>query len=152
MTTETFRKTATVEARVWDPNNPEHVLSWLDAAGAHYKILDGGRLGIGTLESGDDVDRHAAKPGDRVLQGIGGEFYACDAAIFSKSYEPSDASPTVYRQAATRDGLLYQHECGRVRAFNRPPTSGECRVGDIRCQFESDAATTWQALYRAEGA
>lgn len=82
-----FRKTATVEARRWNPDNSGPVLGWLDEAGAFYRIFDDGRLGIGTLESGDDVDRHAAKPGDWVLRGAAGEFYAHDGALFSQNYE-----------------------------------------------------------------
>lgn len=82
-----FRKTATTEGRRWNPDDPHLVLNWLADAGAHYKVLDGGRLGIGTLESGDDLDRHAAKPGDWVLRGPAGEFYAHDGELFQQNYE-----------------------------------------------------------------
>jgi hypothetical protein len=82
-----YRKTATVEARQWNPDSPLEVLTWLANAGASFHVFDDGRLGIGTLESGDGMDRHAGKPGDWVIRGAGGEFYACDADIFARTYE-----------------------------------------------------------------
>lgn len=84
---ERFRKTTITEGMRWDPDNPQPVIDWLETNGCHYAVLDGGRLGIGTLESGDGLDRHAGKPGDMVLRGGGGEFYCHDADLFAKAYE-----------------------------------------------------------------
>ena len=86
MTIQEFRKTATIQAQRWDPKHPA-VLDWMREFGAHFAVLDGDRLGIGTLESGDGLDRHAAKPGDWIARGPSGEFYAIDADVFSRTYE-----------------------------------------------------------------
>lgn len=82
-----FRKTATVQARRWNPEEPFHVTDWLTAGGTRYLVFADGRLGIGTFESGANLDSHAAKPGDWVLQGAAGEFWACDSDIFQRTYE-----------------------------------------------------------------
>jgi hypothetical protein len=82
-----YRKTATVEARRWNPDSPHEVFTWLANGGARFQVFDDGRLGIGTLESGDGLDLHAGKPGDWVIRGAAGEFYACDADIFARTYE-----------------------------------------------------------------
>lgn len=84
------KKVLIVDAERWDPSNPEPVLDWLGAHGCHYAVLPDGRLGIGTLESGKGLDRHAGKPGDYVIRGIKGEFYVCDAEIFQDSYDPEE--------------------------------------------------------------
>lgn len=83
-----FRKRPVViDAIRWNPDNPQPTLDWLTAHGCHHAVLDGGRLGVGTLESGDDLDRHAGKPGDYVIKGVAGEFYVCDADVFASTYE-----------------------------------------------------------------
>lgn len=86
LTEGVFRKTATIEARRWDPANPHRVTAWIAEGGFRYEVLPGDRLGIGTLESGDGLDLHSAKPGDWVIRGQAGEFYACDATIFASTY------------------------------------------------------------------
>jgi hypothetical protein len=45
------------------------------------------------------------------------------------------------RAAANRDGLVVQHACGAVRAFDRPPASGGC----LQC---ADYIGGWAPLYR----
>jgi hypothetical protein len=69
------------------PDEPKLVLDWLTEHGVHHAVLSGGRLGVGTLESGDALDRHAGKPGDWVIKGLKGEFYVCDAEVFEQSYD-----------------------------------------------------------------
>lgn len=88
------------EAIQWDPDQPEPVLAWLDEHGVHYKVFPGGELGVGTLESGEDLDRHTGGKGWWVLRGLRGEFYLCADDVFRKSYEPDsgqwpDGSSTV---------------------------------------------------------
>jgi hypothetical protein len=83
---QTYRKTATIQALPWDPANPRPVLDWLEANGCHYKVLDNGRLGVGTLESGTDVDRHTAGPGDLVAHGAVGEFWIIRKDVFAQTY------------------------------------------------------------------
>lgn len=89
-TPQQFRKKPVViDAIRWNPAEPQPVVAWLTENGCHHAVLDGGRLGVGTLESGADLDRHAGKPGDYVIRGVAGEFYVCDAAVFDKSYDPA---------------------------------------------------------------
>jgi hypothetical protein len=82
------KKPVLIEAVQWNPDRPEPVVDWLTAHGCHFQILDGGRLGVGTLESGDGLDRHAGDPGCWVIRGIKGEFYVCRQDVFEESYEP----------------------------------------------------------------
>lgn len=82
-----MKRAIVVEAMCWDPDRPEPVLTWLTRHGVHHAVLDGGRLGVGTLESGADLDRHAGKPGDFVIRGIRGEFYICDRSVFVDTYD-----------------------------------------------------------------
>ena len=82
------KKPVIIEARQWNPANPGRVLSWLREHRCHHQILEGGRLGVGTPESGNALDHHVGKPGDWVLRGVQGEFYVCDAYIFAETYEP----------------------------------------------------------------
>lgn len=88
MTPQQYRKKPVViDAIRWDPDRPGPVLAWLADNAVHHAVLDGGRLGVGTLESGDDLDRHAGKPGDMVIRGVAGEFYVCDADVFAQTYD-----------------------------------------------------------------
>lgn len=98
-----FRKVVIVDAWRWDPVSPQTVLGVLRAAGVHYAVLEGGRLGIGTLESGEDLDGHVAKPGDWVLRGPAGEFYAHDAALFAHNYVRADAGDVRDERLARKD-------------------------------------------------
>lgn len=82
------KKPIVVDALQWDPELPTPVLDWLNAHGVRHAVLDGGRLGVGTMESGDGLDRHAAKPGDYLIRGIRGEFYVCDRGVFADTYDP----------------------------------------------------------------
>jgi hypothetical protein len=83
------KKPVVIEAAQWDPTNPGPVMTWLRDHRCHFAVLDGGRLGVGTLESGADLDRHAGKPGDYVIRGVAGEFYVCDADVFAQTYDPA---------------------------------------------------------------
>ena len=52
---------------------------------------------------------------------------------------------TAYRQATDYAGTpLYQHGCGHVKAFDRPPSSGAVCTD---CGY-ADAAASWVPLYR----
>lgn len=64
---------------------------------------DRGRPSIRTLEG----DIHWVTPGDWIIKGVEGEFYACNQDIFAKTYEPESARPEALRSGeTTRDRLV----------------------------------------------
>ena len=87
-----FRKQPVeVSAVQWRPDDRDaanKALGWLDAAGAKVRWADKGELEIFTLEDGHDGRaKHVASPGDWIIRGIQGEFYACKPVIFADTYE-----------------------------------------------------------------
>lgn len=90
MVSRFVKKPVVIEAQQWVPEHHFRVQvmeEWLNKHGVHYMIFDDGTIGIGTLESGDDLDRHKGKPYDWVIKGIKGEFYVCDKEVFDASYD-----------------------------------------------------------------
>lgn len=76
-----FRKRSlTVEALQWTGDNLEDIRRFTDDAADLDEST--GELEIATLEG-----IMCAKIGDWVIKGVHGEFYACDGAVFSDSYD-----------------------------------------------------------------
>jgi hypothetical protein len=85
-----FLSTTPVDAKRWNPEDPQLVLAWLEQFGCRYHVFPDGRLGIGTLESGDGLDSHAAKPLDWILHDGLGDFWVHDAALFQQRYQVAE--------------------------------------------------------------
>lgn len=88
MTTQRYRKLPVeIEAMEWDGTfvNAQDIVEWIIAAGedAWYFHLDN-QIRIYTLEG-----VMSASPGDFIIKGVAGEFYACKPDIFFKTYEPA---------------------------------------------------------------
>jgi len=85
------KKPVVIEAQKFD-GTWESVNEWLTALGydedgdgtdgGPAMWMDGGQLVIATLE-GDLT----ASPGDMIIRGVQGEFYACKPDIFAETYE-----------------------------------------------------------------
>lgn len=88
MTTQRYRKLPVeIEAMEWDGTfvNAQYIVEWILVAGedAWYFHLDN-QIRISTLEG-----VMSASPGDFIIKGVAGEFYACKPDIFFKTYEPA---------------------------------------------------------------
>lgn len=81
-----FRKRpVVVEAIQWTGTNRDAVAAFLGDV-LEFDDADGRDLvAVATLEG---VMR--AEPGDWLVRGIAGEFYPCDRAIFSQTFDPVD--------------------------------------------------------------
>ncbi|HEX8321623.1 hypothetical protein [Longimicrobium sp.] len=62
-------------------DNLREIVEWIEGNN-HAAVLGEGQLIIQTLEGPFTV-----RPGDYVMRGIRGEFYRCDAEIYSESYD-----------------------------------------------------------------
>lgn len=82
-----MKKPIEVQAMQWTSSSLMGVTKWLDDHGCHYEYFENGTLGLGTLESGDGLDRHRAKLGDWIIKGVVGEFYVCDQKVFNMTYD-----------------------------------------------------------------
>lgn len=80
------KKPIEVTAWLWDPTDPDYagdVVGWLIAHGVEFRVLEAGKtLVIPTLEG-----EMQAPPGWWIIQGVAGEFYPCEPAIFESTYE-----------------------------------------------------------------
>ena len=90
------KKPVVIDAIQWLPDDDvaaNRALGWLDAYGAKILPVRHGELEIFTLEDGDDGRaKHVASPGDWIIRGVKGEFYACKPDIFEATYEPADGA------------------------------------------------------------
>lgn len=87
-----FRKRPVeVMAVQWTGKNSVEILNYCSACDiTQARCIDAKpELYINTLEG-----KMRAKINDWVIRGVEGEFYAVDNAIFSKTYEPYDWSPS----------------------------------------------------------
>lgn len=93
---QSFRKKpVTISAMQWDGSTEgaEAVIKsaeqWLTPEEARETfVFDNGELIIRTLEDGKAGQaKHAASPGDFIIRGVQGEFYACKEAIFHSTYD-----------------------------------------------------------------
>lgn len=80
------KKPIVIEAVQWTGDNYAEVL---DFVGDAVKVTGAmGELAIRTLEDGlDGLAKHVASPGDWIIKGVAGEFYACKLGIFALTYE-----------------------------------------------------------------
>jgi len=67
-----------IQAAQWTGNNDTEILQFCSKC----FLIEGENLKIGTLEG-----TMSASPGDYIVKGIEGEFYACKPEIFKKTYE-----------------------------------------------------------------
>lgn len=85
------KKPVVIEAEHWDGSRPsiEKICRWVND-GQEEPIIDY------TFTGADDVDDvqidtlegpHHVSPGDWIIRGVAGEFYACKPEIFSQTYE-----------------------------------------------------------------
>ncbi len=65
--------------------NGEEFVRWLDDGGCKYGIHPDATVYIITIEG-----EMKARPGDWVIKGVRGEFYACKKDIFDETYEPAE--------------------------------------------------------------
>lgn len=87
------KKPVVIEAMSWDGSRPsiEACCRWVNE-GAEEPILsyvftgpdDVSDVRIWTLEG-----EHLVSPGDWIIKGVAGEFYACKPDIFEATYEPA---------------------------------------------------------------
>lgn len=83
MTVQQFRKRPVVVSAIqWTGDNEGEVEAFL---GADFAGLRGGVLLIRTLENPDNP--FEAPPGWWLIEGVAGEHYACEPAIFARTYE-----------------------------------------------------------------
>lgn len=88
-----YRKTSPVEAMQWLPDDVDAqaaMFAWMDSHQARYKVFDtdeGPRLGIASLESGDDFDRHYGAPGCYVAYSARGRHYIIAEQVMDATYE-----------------------------------------------------------------
>jgi hypothetical protein len=89
MTARKFRKRpVVVEALRYTEEAVDEILEWLGRAGEDSGLHKAGALQslvVNTLE-GDLT----ASPGDWIIRGVQGEFYACKPGIFESTFEPAD--------------------------------------------------------------
>lgn len=89
------KKPVTISAMQWDGTSKgadkiiAAVQQWLTSdEAARTFAFDSGELIIRTLEDGAAGQaKHAASPGDYIIRGVQGEFYACKPDIFDKTYD-----------------------------------------------------------------
>ena len=87
------KKPVVIEAMCWDGSaeSAEQVLAWIDATATNEEPLaeysdprdSPAEFAIHTLEG-----RLTASPGDWIIRGVVGEFYACKPDVFADTYEP----------------------------------------------------------------
>lgn len=81
-----FRKRPVViEAMQYTGGNASEIAAWMKAHGAQSGWT-GTTFFVHTLEG-----RMDAKPGDRIIRGVAGEFYPCKPDIFAATYEAAEA-------------------------------------------------------------
>ncbi|MDG2025922.1 MAG: hypothetical protein P8J50_02330 [Acidimicrobiales bacterium] len=86
------KKPVIVEAMLWDgsPESADAVLAWIHAGAPDDEKLaeytdprdSGAEFATHTLEG-----RLTASPGDWIIRGVVGEFYACKPEVFADTYE-----------------------------------------------------------------
>lgn len=83
------KKPVAIEAMEFKGFVDSDLFDWLHDNGADFYLeVDTGELVIGTLEDGEKGQaRHVASPGDFIIKGIRGEFYACKYDIFVETYD-----------------------------------------------------------------
>ena len=87
------KKPVVIEARQWNGlrNSALEITDWIGAgdfvpADGHFDLTP--TLIIPTLEDGKRGQaKHIASPGDWIIKGVKGEFYACKPDIFALTYE-----------------------------------------------------------------
>lgn len=72
------KKPVVIQALLWTGDNHVEVLQFCTKC----FIIEGSNLKIATLEG-----TMSASPGDYIIRGVEGEFYACKPDIFKKTYE-----------------------------------------------------------------
>ena len=88
------KKPVVIEAMRWDGTaaSADAVLGWINAHASGDPVAEythprdsDAEFAIHTLEG-----RLTASPGDWIIRGVAGEFYACKPDIFAETYEPAD--------------------------------------------------------------
>lgn len=72
------KKPVVIQAVLWTGDNDTEVLQFCSKC----FLIQGENLKIATLEG-----TMSASPGDYIIRGVEGEFYACKPDIFKKTYE-----------------------------------------------------------------
>lgn len=72
------KKPVVIQALLWTGDNDTEVLQFCSKC----FFIEGNNLKIVTLEG-----TMSASPGDYIIRGVEGEFYACKPDIFKKTYE-----------------------------------------------------------------
>ena len=84
------KKPVIVEALHFEGRDAGRVVDWINSNGGTAAIV-GDHLHIKTLEDGPNGEaKHVADPGDYIIRGVQGEFYACKPDIFAATYEPAE--------------------------------------------------------------
>jgi len=79
------KKPVVIEAWQWDGDNGPVVAAW--CGGAYYRSVGGvPQIVIRTREDTNE-SAHWSDPGDYIIRGVEGEFYACKPSIFMATYE-----------------------------------------------------------------
>ena len=83
MIKQATKKPVTISFVEWDGNNLIEVSKFCKGNAYMEEMCDSGdQLIIKTLEG-----QHMASVGDRIIQGVHGEFYPCKPDIFAKTYD-----------------------------------------------------------------
>lgn len=77
------KKPVVIEAMQYDGKNALAILEWAKWGEVNEDVLGG-------LEIPAPEGTTTAKPGDWVIRGIDGNFYACPSATFDATYEPAE--------------------------------------------------------------
>ena len=80
------KKPVVIEAARIDSSDYDGMCEIIAWCGGRAVDEAGAVIAIDTLEG-----PHLAQPGDYIIRGVKGEFYACKPDIFSLSYEDADA-------------------------------------------------------------